>query len=102
MSLVKLTLKSHELARAYQECYSARPARRLINLSMLAFLVLLSANSQIFSNHHQIGQRFGAHFSHDVASVNLYCPFAYADLACDLLVHKAAGHQRHDLALARG
>src|SRR5262249_15247801 len=68
----------------------------------LAFLVLLSANPQTFSNHDQIGQRFGAHFSHDVAAVNLYCPFAYADLACDLLVHKAAGHERHNLALARG
>ena len=55
MSLVKLTLKSHELARAYQERYLARPARRLIDLSMLVFLVLLSTNPQTFSNHDQIG-----------------------------------------------
>src|SRR5215813_9927780 len=78
------------------------PCRSKSAKVVLAVLVLLSANPQTFSNHDQIGQRFGAHFSHDVAAVNLYCPFAYADLACDLLVHKAAGHERHNLALARG
>ena len=68
----------------------------------LAFLILLPTNPQTFSNHDQIGQGFGAHFSHNVAAVNLYCPFAYADLACDLFVHKTARHQCHDLAFARG
>src|SRR5690349_7045140 len=102
--LDKLTLKSHVLAKSFPGVLGGAVHAMLDQFARaaLAFLILLPTNPQTFSNHDQIGQRFGAHFSHNVAAVNLYCPFAYADLACDLLVHKAAGHERHNLALARG
>jgi hypothetical protein len=41
-----------------------------------------------------------AHFSHELAPMDLRCLLGYTDLARDLLVHKAARHQCHNLALA--
>ena len=42
-----------------------------------------------------IGQRTGAHLSSDVASMELHGDFADAQLASNLLVHKAGGHKGH-------
>jgi hypothetical protein len=82
------------------ECHRTEPRETCPR--RLALLLLLSANPETFCHQNQLGQRFGLHFPHDIAPVNLDRPLAYADLACDLLVHKAARHQCHDLAFARG
>src|SRR6516164_8483892 len=68
--------------------------------TVLAFVFLFCTDSETLRHHNQVSQRFGTHFSHDVAPVNLDRPLAYTDFACNLLVHEAARHQRHDLALA--
>ena len=68
----------------------------------LGVLILVSADPKTFSHHNQLGKGFGVHFSHEVAPMNLDRPFAYTDFARNLLVHEAARHQRHDLALAGG
>src|SRR5262245_44633001 len=71
-----------------------------ITSQSLGFRLLLSADSETFSDQNQVRQRSHAHFFHDVAAMDLHRRFAYADLGCDLLIHQPTSDQRHDLALA--
>ena len=71
------------------------------SLAICHRLVHLPATGpETFCHQNETGQRFGAHFSHKAAPMNLHCLFGYPDPSRDLLVHKAARHQCHNLALA--
>ncbi len=49
---------------------------------------------------YETGKRLGPHFSHDLASMRLYCDLAYPELAADLLIQQTGDDQPHDLLFA--
>src|SRR5215469_14144856 len=53
---------------------------------------------EFLGHFHQVCDRVGLHFLHDLASVRLHCFFADAELATDLFVQETRDHQRHDLS----
>ena len=59
-------------------------------------------NSEDFGDSHQIGQRPGTHFLHDVPAVYLHGNFGNADFRCYLFVHESGGDQSQDVPLAGG
>ncbi|QTK82905.1 Hypothetical protein AT6N2_L2253 [Agrobacterium tumefaciens] len=48
---------------------------------------------------HEVGDRSGLHFAHDIAPVQFHGDFADTEFVSDLFVHQAADNGPHDLAL---
>jgi hypothetical protein len=58
-------------------------------------------DSQHFCDFHQIGQRPGAHFPHDVPAVYLHRNLGNADLGCYLFVQPMLGARSRRILLMR-
>ena len=56
---------------------------------------------QSLSYPHEIGERCGSHFLHDVSSVDLQSDLADSQLGGRLLIQKAAHDERQDVSFAR-
>jgi hypothetical protein len=63
-------------------------------------LVLGRRDLQPFCHPDQIGQRLGAHFVHDAATMNFDSDLADPQLETDLLVKQAGDNQAHHFPLA--
>src|SRR5712671_1320625 len=69
--------------------------------SYLSMAGTLWVNAQGLGHAHELRQRRGVHFFHDMAAVNLNRNFAQTDFGGDLLVHQTGDDEGHDLPLAR-
>src|ERR1035441_9596589 len=63
-------------------------------------LVLSGRYAESLGHANQVGQRFGLHFSHDLAAVDLDSSLAGAQLSGDLFIEQPRDDELHDLALA--
>jgi hypothetical protein len=62
----------------------------------------MRADPQVLCHPHEIGQRTGSHFAHNVSAMKLDGRLGNFQFACDLLIQQAGYHLLHDVLLARG
>src|SRR6185503_20119038 len=65
-------------------------------------LLALARGSKPFSHPNQIGERFRAHFLHDVGAMKFDRSLGGSEFAGDLFIQQSGCNERHHFALTRG